>query len=210
MVLLPKRRTSTVEAGAAPNPGPPASASGDVIRLPFTGASGQSLGVGVATRIGGGIVLATSSRPITSGHDFNLRRHDLLDSTLHETAVPRSKRTAIVSITDEYPTAPRKGNFDAPHSGSEPRTGADPRRPPGLAIKRTGRFAPFRRAGKVDRDRPRGREADRLAGQHPVYSTLVSTGLPAHPTPTGVFHVYEKLPSDLMTGPGYYLPKFPT
>ncbi|CCF86273.1 L,D-transpeptidase [Nitrolancea hollandica] len=46
-------------------------------------------------------------------------------------------------------------------------------------------------------------------GNTPVYSTLVSTGLAAHPTPTGVFHVDRKLRSDLMTGPGYYLPNVP-
>ncbi len=46
-------------------------------------------------------------------------------------------------------------------------------------------------------------------GNTPVYSTLVSTGLAAHPTPKGVFNVNRKLRYDLMTGPGYYYPNVP-
>ncbi len=43
----------------------------------------------------------------------------------------------------------------------------------------------------------------------PVRSTLVSTGLPATPTPTGQFRIYAKYLSDTMSGPGYYLPDVP-
>ncbi|HEU4793916.1 MAG TPA: L,D-transpeptidase [Nitrolancea sp.] len=46
-------------------------------------------------------------------------------------------------------------------------------------------------------------------GNTPVYSTLVSTGLAAHPTPKGVFNVNRKLRYDLMTGPGYNYPNVP-
>jgi len=42
-----------------------------------------------------------------------------------------------------------------------------------------------------------------------VNSFLVSTGTYLHPTVTGQFHVYVKLLSTLMTGPGYYLPNVP-
>lgn len=47
-----------------------------------------------------------------------------------------------------------------------------------------------------------------------VFGTYVSTGVPAHPTPTGMFRVYRKLPYDDMQGgtPGidyYYLPRVP-
>ncbi len=46
-------------------------------------------------------------------------------------------------------------------------------------------------------------------GNTPVYATLISAGVPDHPTPTGVFHVNEKLPSDHLTGPGYDYPNVP-
>jgi LysM repeat protein len=43
----------------------------------------------------------------------------------------------------------------------------------------------------------------------PVRETLVSTGLPATPTVVGDFKVYLKYKSQLMYGPGYYLPGVP-
>jgi LysM repeat protein len=46
-------------------------------------------------------------------------------------------------------------------------------------------------------------------GNTPVRSTLVSTGLPTTPTPTGRFRIYVKYLSDDMSGPGYYLPNVP-
>jgi len=42
-----------------------------------------------------------------------------------------------------------------------------------------------------------------------VASFLVSTGVPAFPTVTGQYHIYIKLVSTLMAGPGYYLPNVP-
>lgn len=46
-------------------------------------------------------------------------------------------------------------------------------------------------------------------GDQPVFSFLTSTGLPNTPTVEGKFHIYWKLESTLMTGPGYYLPDVP-
>jgi len=46
-------------------------------------------------------------------------------------------------------------------------------------------------------------------GNTPLRSTLVSTGLPGTPTPTGQFHVYVRYTSAPMSGPGYYLPGVP-
>jgi lipoprotein-anchoring transpeptidase ErfK/SrfK len=46
-------------------------------------------------------------------------------------------------------------------------------------------------------------------GGTPVRSTLVSTGLPRTPTPTGRYRIYVKYASDDMGGPGYYLPDVP-
>jgi len=37
----------------------------------------------------------------------------------------------------------------------------------------------------------------------------VSTGLPYTPTPVGTYHIWIKIPSTLMAGPGYYLPGVP-
>ena len=42
-----------------------------------------------------------------------------------------------------------------------------------------------------------------------IRTFLVSTGVAAHPTVTGQFHVYVKYRYALMTGPGYYLPNVP-
>ena len=42
-----------------------------------------------------------------------------------------------------------------------------------------------------------------------VKNVSVSTGLPGSPTVIGHFHIYQKLPSQLMVGPGYYLPDVP-
>lgn len=47
-------------------------------------------------------------------------------------------------------------------------------------------------------------EGDTIVG-----AFLVSTGLPATPTVTGLYNVYVKLPSTHMTGPGYDLPNVP-
>lgn len=46
-------------------------------------------------------------------------------------------------------------------------------------------------------------------GDQPVFSFMTSTGLPNTPTVEGEFHIYWKLKSTLMTGPGYYLPEVP-
>ena len=46
-------------------------------------------------------------------------------------------------------------------------------------------------------------------GSTPVRSTLVSSGLPATPTPTGQFRVYVMYVSTTMSGPGYYLTGVP-
>ena len=47
------------------------------------------------------------------------------------------------------------------------------------------------------------------AGNTPVRSTLVSTGLPRTPTPTGRYRIYAKYVSAPMSGPGYYLSNVP-
>jgi lipoprotein-anchoring transpeptidase ErfK/SrfK len=46
-------------------------------------------------------------------------------------------------------------------------------------------------------------------GSTPVRSTLVSTGRPRTPTPTGRFRIYVKYVSTRMRGPGYNLPNVP-
>lgn len=46
-------------------------------------------------------------------------------------------------------------------------------------------------------------------GNTPVFQALVSTGLPNTPTVVGQFHIYWKLSSTAMAGPGYYLPGVP-
>jgi lipoprotein-anchoring transpeptidase ErfK/SrfK len=46
-------------------------------------------------------------------------------------------------------------------------------------------------------------------GNTPVFQALVSTGLLNTPTVVGQFHIYWKLSSTAMAGPGYYLPGVP-
>jgi LysM repeat protein len=46
-------------------------------------------------------------------------------------------------------------------------------------------------------------------GNLPVYSALVSTGLPGTPTVVGQFRIWVKFLYDDMEGPGYYLPDVP-
>jgi len=46
-------------------------------------------------------------------------------------------------------------------------------------------------------------------GSTPVLQTLISTGTAQHPSPVGTFHIYLKLISQDMSGPGYYLPDVP-
>jgi lipoprotein-anchoring transpeptidase ErfK/SrfK len=46
-------------------------------------------------------------------------------------------------------------------------------------------------------------------GNTPIRTFIVSTGVAAHPTVIGRFHIYIKLRYDLMAGPGYYLPNVP-
>jgi lipoprotein-anchoring transpeptidase ErfK/SrfK len=46
-------------------------------------------------------------------------------------------------------------------------------------------------------------------GNVPVFSFAASTGLQYTPTVLGEFHIYWKLESTLMSGPGYYLPDVP-
>ncbi len=46
-------------------------------------------------------------------------------------------------------------------------------------------------------------------GQTPVFTTLVSSGLPGTPTVVGTFAIRTKLFSQAMSGPGYYLPNVP-
>jgi len=46
-------------------------------------------------------------------------------------------------------------------------------------------------------------------GKKPVYTIVVSTGLPNTPTPVGQFRIWVKLRYDDMEGPGYYLADVP-
>ena len=46
-------------------------------------------------------------------------------------------------------------------------------------------------------------------GQTAVLSTLISSGVAGRRTPTGRFAVRTKIPSQTMSGPGYYLPGVP-
>ena len=46
-------------------------------------------------------------------------------------------------------------------------------------------------------------------GETEVLSTLVSTGISRYPTPPGEYKIIRKVRSQVMSGPGYYLPGVP-
>jgi lipoprotein-anchoring transpeptidase ErfK/SrfK len=46
-------------------------------------------------------------------------------------------------------------------------------------------------------------------GDRAVLVAPVSTGLPGTPTVTGRYRIYQKVASQAMSGPGYYLPNVP-
>ena len=72
-------------------------------------------------------------------------------------------------------------------------------------------YAPLGAAGKgkwIDVDLTRQKLVAYVGGKA-VNSSLVSTGVAGKRTPTGTFTIRDHVRSQLMTGPGYYLPNVP-
>ncbi len=92
------------------------------------------------------------------------------------------------------------GQVDAPGDASAP---SKPKRvaPPGVSDEiKSGRWVEVSLSKQ---------ELVAWEGENPVFTSRVSTGVPAHPTVLGTFRIYTKIRAQAMSGPGYYLPNVP-
>jgi lipoprotein-anchoring transpeptidase ErfK/SrfK len=101
-------------------------------------------------------------------------------------------------VPDGNPTAPQEPGLPAPTNVSTEPTPVPP--PTSLGGISEGRW--------IDVDLSE-QQLTAYAGDTPVHSLLVSTGLPATPTPVGQFRIWIKLRYDDMAGTGYYIEDVP-
>jgi LysM repeat protein len=144
---------------------------------------------------GRGTARSAPAQPTPSGQTYTVRRGDILSAIARrhgvstwELAQANSIRNPSMIYTGQVLRIPGRASPAPPSPPSAPTGG------------HSGRW--------IDIDL----SAQRLtayAGNTPVRSTLVSTGLARTPTPTGRYRVYVKYGSTLMSGPGYYLPNVP-
>jgi LysM repeat protein len=130
-----------------------------------------------------------------SGQTYTVRRGDILSAIARRYGVSTWDLAQANSIRN--PSTIYAGQVLRIPGGASPAPPAPPSAPTG---GNSGRW--------IDIDL----SAQRLtayAGDTPVRSTLVSTGLARTPTPTGRYRIYVKYGSTLMSGPGYYLPNVP-
>ncbi|HEY67838.1 MAG TPA: LysM peptidoglycan-binding domain-containing protein [Thermoflexia bacterium] len=135
---------------------------------------------------------ATSAQPASSGQTYTVQRGDTLSSIALRYGVSMWALAQANGIRN--PSFICVGQVLHIPSSASPAPSPPPSAPTG------GRW--------IDVDL----SAQRLIayeGNTPVRSTLVSTGLPGTPTPTGQYRIYVKYISDDMSGPGYYLPDVP-
>jgi len=141
---------------------------------------------------GRGTTPAPPAQPSPSGRTYTVRRGDTLSAIALRHGVSMWALARANSIRN--PSFIYVGQGLRIPSGGSPAPSASPSAPT------SGRW--------IDVDL----SAQRLtayAGNTPVRSTLVSTGLSRTPTPTGRYRIYVKYVSTLMSGPGYYLPNVP-
>jgi LysM repeat protein len=135
------------------------------------------------------------STPPASGSTYTVRRGDTLTAIALRYGVSTWSLAQLNSISNpsliyvgQVLRIPDGGSPSAPPSSSPP------------SAPTSGRW--------IDVDL----SAQRLTayqGSTAMRSTLVSTGLPRTPTPTGQFRIYVKYASTTMSGPGYYLTNVP-
>jgi lipoprotein-anchoring transpeptidase ErfK/SrfK len=103
-----------------------------------------------------------------------------------------------LAIPDGSPTAPQEPGLPAPTDvPTEPTPVPSPASPGGINEERW-----------IDVDLSE-QQLTAYVGDTPVHSFLVSTGLPATPTPVGQFRIWIKLRYDDMAGTGYYIEDVP-
>jgi LysM repeat protein len=144
---------------------------------------------------GRGTARSVPAEPTPSGQTYTVRRGDILSAIARRHGVSTWDLAQANSIRN--PSTIYAGQVLRIPAGASP---APPAPPSASTGGHSGRW--------IDIDL----SAQRLtayAGDAPVRSTLVSTGLARTPTPTGRYRIYVKYGSTLMSGPGYYLPNVP-
>lgn len=136
------------------------------------------------------------AQPASSVQIYTVQRGDILSTIARRYGVSTSALAQANGLRN--PSSIYAGQVLRIPSGANAAPPSSP--PPATAGGQSGRW--------IDVDL----SAQRLTayeGDTPVRSTLVSTGLPRTPTPTGKYRIYIKYASTLMSGPGYYLPNVP-
>jgi LysM repeat protein len=157
--------------------------------------------VGQKLVIPGASASSAPSAPTSSGKTYTVKRGDTLSAIGLRYGVSTWSLANLNSIPD--PSLIFVGQVLRIPSGGSPSSPAPSSPSPGSpapSAATSGRWI------DVDLSEQRLRAYE---GNTVVRSTLVSTGLPGTPTPTGQYRVYVKYTSTTMSGPGYYLTNVP-
>jgi lipoprotein-anchoring transpeptidase ErfK/SrfK len=127
----------------------------------------------------------------------------------HSASAPVAKATLTPTPTPTYTPTPTPTQTPTPTATYTPSPTLTPTRRPNLSWTYSANPEELASEGSwIDVDLSEQR-VTAFEGATAVRSFIVSTGTVAHPTLTGQFRVYVKLPSTPMAGPGYYLPGVP-
>ena len=141
---------------------------------------------------GHGNTPSTPTQPTPSGQTYTVRRGDTLSGIARRYGVSMWALAQANSI--------RNSSFIYVGQVLRIPSGGSPAPPSPPSAPTSGRWIDVNLSAQ---------QLTAYQGNTPVRSTLVSTGLPRTPTPTGRYRVYVKYASTLMSGPGYYLPNVP-
>jgi LysM repeat protein len=154
--------------------------------------------VGQRLVIPGASASPAPSTPSSSGKTYTVKRGDTLSAIALRYGVSTWSLANLNGIAN--PSLIYVGQVLRIPGGASPSSPAPSSPSPAPSTPTGGRWI------DVDLSEQRLRA---YSGNTVVRSTLVSTGLPATPTPTGQYRVYVKYASTTMSGPGYYLTNVP-
>jgi LysM repeat protein len=146
---------------------------------------------------GAGSGPSTPAQPTPSGQTYTVRRGDTLSAIALRYGVSTWALARVNGIRNA--SLIYVGQVLRIPSGGNPAPPAHPS-PPSPPAPTSGRWIDVNLSTQ---------RLTAYQGSTAVRSTLVSTGLPRTPTPTGQYRVYVKYAATLMSGPGYYLPNVP-
>jgi LysM repeat protein len=146
---------------------------------------------------GAGSTPSTPAQPTPSGQTYTVRRGDTLSAIALRYGVSMWALAQVNGISNA--SFIYVGQVLRIPSGGNPAPPAPPS-PPSPPAPTSGRWIDVNLSTQ---------RLTAYQGSTAVRSTLVSTGLPRTPTPTGQYRVYVKYAATLMSGPGYYLPNVP-